>query len=62
MREAFAELDALDPVVIASAIETAIMPLLDPDICAAALAKEERNRAVLERVADRWSEVEEFMA
>lgn len=56
------ELDALEPTVLAALIEEAIADERDPDIWAESMAKEARERELLERVSARWGEVEELVA
>jgi hypothetical protein len=55
------ELDALDPEVIADLIRTEVEAMIDRDAWAAALAKEGRNRAALEKLSENWTKVEKSL-
>lgn len=55
------ELDALDPTVIDRLIRTQIDELIDGDAWKAAIAREDQYREQLERAADRWTEVRDFL-
>jgi hypothetical protein len=54
------ELDALDPSVIADLVEEAIKGVLDVEAFEASQAQEEENRAQIQRVAERWDDIEAF--
>jgi hypothetical protein len=51
------ELDALSPAVIADVIEIEILRHRDEDAWDAAVAQEERERDLIEKVAQKWSEI-----
>lgn len=51
------ELDALSPAVIADVIEAEILRHRDEDAWDAAVAQEERERDLIEKVAQKWSEI-----
>jgi hypothetical protein len=55
------ELDALSPTVIADLIRTEVTGLIDQDAWDEAVASEERNRALLGRVAKNWTKVEKLL-
>ncbi|ALG75175.1 hypothetical protein VY88_27115 [Azospirillum thiophilum] len=55
------ELDALDPTVIDKLIRDQIDGLIDGDAWEAAIAREDEYRAQLERTADRWGDVRDFL-
>lgn len=55
------ELDALEPTVIDRLIADEIERVLDREAWDEALAEEERNKATLEQVSERWDEVQAFV-
>ncbi len=55
------ELDALDPPVIEQLIQDALDEIIDQDAWEEVMSNEEANKADLEAVASRWSEVSEFL-
>jgi len=55
------ELDALEPNVIDSLISEAILRYRDEDTYAAVLAQEEKEKALLRKVADRWETIADFL-
>jgi hypothetical protein len=55
------ELDALAPDVIVGLIRTALDDLIDRDKWDAAKRAEQRNKALLQRAAENWTKVEEFI-
>jgi hypothetical protein len=55
------ELDALSPTVIANLIRQEIEAMVDMDAWNSALAEEERNRGMLVKASENWTEVENFL-
>ena len=49
------ELDALDPTVIAGLIRSEIDALIDPAAWRKALAREQRERKLLDATAENWT-------
>jgi hypothetical protein len=55
------ELDALDPAVMADLVRDEVLALRDDDRWAEAVAQVEAERAILNRVSDRWQAVSDFL-
>jgi hypothetical protein len=55
------ELDALSPTVISNLIRSEITELIDEPQWKSALATEKRNRGLLHRAAENWSNVEKLL-
>jgi len=55
------ELDALDPTTLSDLISDHVGAVMDMDAWDKAVAKEDRDLALLDGAADRWPEVEEFL-
>lgn len=55
------ELDALEPAVLAGLIRDEIMSLQDADAWEASVGEEEKGRAELAKIADRYEDVTEFL-
>ena len=55
------ELDALDPATLAGLIQDGIDDVLDHDLMADAIRKQERQREALTEVSDRWGDVLDFL-
>ena len=55
------ELDALNPDVIAALIRSHVEPLIVQDRWEAVAAREAREREALQKAADNWSEVEDYL-
>jgi len=55
------ELDALSPTVISNLIHDEIRSLINEPKWKAALASEERNRRLLDRVADNWTKIQKLL-
>jgi hypothetical protein len=55
------ELDALEPAVMVDLIQVAIDGIRDLDLWRRAQAKEEEGRSLLQKTADQWQEVTEFL-
>jgi hypothetical protein len=56
------ELDALEPSVLEGLVREAITGILDEDLMADATDEQNRHRATLGKIADRFDEVEGFLA
>lgn len=55
------ELDALDPDVLASLVDSAVDSYRDADLWAEKVAEEERHRSTLSAISDKYDKVESFV-
>jgi hypothetical protein len=56
------ELDALEPSVLSQLIRTEVESLIDPEAWEAAKGRWQENKSILEQVADRWSDIEQYLS